>query len=73
MPSDYKYHGNGGKYFKIFLEEQEKVYAYERKETEEFLRKFRGSRVTKGHQDKPINKPKRNSNPNPIKRIEYRD
>ena len=31
------------------------------------------NRVTTGHQDKSINKPKRNSNPNPIKRIEYRD
>ena len=31
------------------------------------------NRVTTGHKDKPINKPKRNSNPNPIKRIEYRD
>ena len=31
------------------------------------------NRVTSGHKDKPINKPKRNNNPNPIKRIEYRD
>ena len=30
------------------------------------------NRVTTGHKDKPY-KPKRNSNPNPIKRIEYRD
>ena len=31
------------------------------------------NRVTIGHQDKSINKPKRNINTNPIKRIKYRD
>ena len=73
LPSCHKYNGNDGKYHEIFYQEQRKIIAQQRKETDEFLKKIRGSNVTTGHKDKPINKPKRNSNPNPIKRIEYRD
>ena len=73
LPSDHKYNGNKGKYWEIYRAECDKVIAVQREETARYLAEIRGNKVTTGHKDKPINKPKRNSNPNPIKRIEYRD
>ena len=49
MPECHRFHGNGGKYWKIFYEEHQKVIAQHRKETDEWLRKIRGGRVTQGH------------------------
>ena len=46
MPECHRFHGNGGKYWKIFYEEHQKVIAQHRKETDEWLRKIRGGRVT---------------------------
>ena len=43
-PEDHRYHGNGGKYHKIFLEEEKKIYANAREKTR---RKY--SKVTQGH------------------------
>ena len=49
LGSDHKYYGNEGKYWKIFYEEQQKIYARDRAETDKFLKKIRGSNVTTGH------------------------
>ena len=73
LPCCHKYNGNKGKYWEIYRAECDKVIAVQREETARYLAEIRGNKVTTGHKDKPINKPKRNSNPNPIKRIEYRD
>ena len=44
LPSDHKYHGNGGKYWDIFYQEQRKINA---KHIEETRRRY--SKVTQGH------------------------
>ena len=49
LGSDHLYHGNEGKYWKIFSEEQQKIYARDRAETDKLLKKIRGSNVTVGH------------------------
>ena len=49
LPSDHKYHGNGGKYHYIFFEEHQKIIAHSRKKWDEQLRKIRGSNVTVGN------------------------
>jgi len=49
LGSDHKYYGNEGKYWKIFNEEQQKIYARDRAETDKLLKKIRGSNVTTGH------------------------
>ena len=59
--SDHLYHGNEGKYWQIFYEEQEKIYA---KQREDWNRKLRRSKVTTGH--------KPNKSKNPIKKRIYR-
>ena len=73
LGSSHLYNGNKGKYWEIYYAEYEKALVVKREETAKFLAEIRGQKVTTGLQDKPIKKPKRNSNPNPIKRIEYRD
>ena len=44
LPESHEYYGNEGKYWKIFSEEQERIYAKAREET-----RRRYSRVTVGH------------------------
>ena len=59
--NDHKYYGNEGKYWKIFCEEREKIYAKQKEEWETILK---GRKVTTGHIP---NKPK-----NPIRKRIYR-
>ena len=63
LGSDHEYYGNEGKYWKIFCEEREKIYA---KQREDWDNKLRGRKVTTGH--KP-----RTTHRNPIKKRTYRD
>ena len=73
LPECHKYHGNDGKYHEIFFEEHQKVIAQHRKETDEFLRKIRGGRVTQGHTPAK-RKPNRSITNNPPRRKTiYRD
>ena len=59
LGSDHLYHGNEGKYWKIFSEEQQKIYARDRAETDKLLKKIRGSNVTVGHTPNTPNHPNR--------------
>ena len=54
LGSDHKYYGNKGKYFDIFHQEQEKIYAQAREET-----RRRYSKVTQGHTPNRPNPPRR--------------
>ena len=66
--SDHEYRGNKGKYWQIFQEEQEKIYAKAREET-----RRRYSKVTQGHTPAK-RKPNRSITNNPPRRKTiYRD
>ena len=59
LPECHRFHGNEGKYWKIFNEEQQKIYARNRAENEKLLKKIRGSNVTVGHTPNTPNHPTR--------------
>ena len=57
--SDHEYYGNEGKYWKIFCEEREKIYAKQREDWSRKLAKYRGSNVTVGHTPNRPKQPRR--------------
>ena len=72
-PEYHRFHGNDGKYHEIFYEEYRKINAQRRRETDEFLRKIRGSNVTTGHTPAKRQPNRSITNNPPRRKTIYRD